>query len=41
VRLFKDVDGDLWTLVERSYRNLLDWQGLAAARSRSGELEPI
>lgn len=35
LRLFKPVDPDLWSGVERSYRNLLDWDGLAAAAART------
>jgi len=33
--LFKPMDAGLWALVARSYRNLLDPAGLAAARART------
>ena len=35
MRARKPVDKALWTLVERSYRNLLDTEGLARARAAS------
>lgn len=35
VRLKKPVDPTLWTMVERSYRNRLDFEGLARARASS------
>ena len=38
LRARKPVDKALWTLVERSYRNLLDTDGLARARAASSVL---
>ncbi|MGH7476602.1 MAG: tetratricopeptide repeat protein [Longimicrobiales bacterium] len=38
IRLPKPVDSNLWTMVEKSYRNRLDADGLAAARARSQTL---
>ncbi len=35
VRLFKPVDRDLWRQVQKSYQNLLDAPGLAAATART------
>jgi tetratricopeptide (TPR) repeat protein len=35
VRLFKDLDAELWEIVEHSYRNRLEWDRLERARSRS------
>ncbi len=38
VRVFKPVDAPLWTLVARSYRNLLDGAGLREAAARTAPL---
>ncbi len=35
LRLFKPVGAELWDQVVRSYRNRLDWDGLAAAQART------
>jgi tetratricopeptide (TPR) repeat protein len=35
LRLFKPLDPDLWTMVEKSYKNLLRYDDLEAARGRS------
>ena len=34
LRFFKEQDTTLWDMVEKSYRNLLDFDGLAAVRQR-------
>jgi hypothetical protein len=35
LRLVKPLDPDLWTMVEKSYKNLLRYDDLEAARARS------
>jgi len=40
MRLYKPVDDELWQSVEKSFRNLLDEKGLAAAADRSLPLGP-